>query len=101
MLFMLLGPMLGNIHAMEGNLKHLAHEPWPQTCGRIILKFYKNQTKTENYKFCPSIMISYVEAVGKSIEDFEQVVMYAPYKSKYLRRRFLELRSSRSDFELK
>ena len=75
---------------MEGNLKHLAHEPWPWTCGRIVLKFYKNQTKTENYKFCPGIMISYVEVVVKSIESLEQVVMYAPYKSKLLQRRSVE-----------
>jgi len=34
--------------------------------------------KNENYKFCPGIMISYVEAVVKIIEGFKQVVIYAP-----------------------
>ena len=69
---------------MEGNFEHLAHEPWPRTCGRIVLKFYKKQTKIENYKICPGIMISDVEAVVKIIEGFEQVVTYALYKSEYL-----------------
>ena len=35
-------------------------------------------------------MISYVEVVVKSIESFEQVVMYAPYKLKLLQRRSVE-----------
>jgi hypothetical protein len=34
--------------------------------------------KNENYKFCPGIMISYVEVVVKIIEGLEQVVIYAP-----------------------
>ena len=46
--------------------------------------------KNENSKFCPGIMISYVEAVVKSIEGFEQVVTYAPYKSKLLQRKSVE-----------
>ena len=46
--------------------------------------------KTEIYKFCPGIMISYVEAVVKSIEDLEEVVTYAAYKSKNQRRRSIE-----------
>ena len=87
---MLLSPMLDCIHAMEANLKHLGHEPWHRMCGRTVLKFYINQTKTENYKFCSGIMISYVEAVVKSIEGFEQVVTYAPYKSKLLQRKSVE-----------
>ena len=35
-------------------------------------------------------MISYVEAVIKSIEGLKQVVTYAPYKSEYLQRRSVE-----------
>ena len=49
MIFTLLNPIWGRIHEMEGNFEHLAHEPWPQTCGRIILKFHKKQMKSENH----------------------------------------------------
>jgi len=52
MIFTLLRPIWGPIHEMEGNFKYLAHEPWPRTCGRIILKFNKKQMKFENHKFC-------------------------------------------------
>ena len=53
------------IHEMEGNFEHLSHEPWPRTCGRIVLKLYKKLTKSENHKICHDIMISYVEAKVK------------------------------------
>ena len=56
---------------MEGNFEHLSHEPWPLTCGRIVLKLYKKLTKSENHKICHDIMISYVEAkVKKKLRRF-------------------------------
>ena len=70
MIFTLLRPIWGPIHEMEGNFKYLAHEPWPQTCGRIILKFDNKQTKSENHKFCHDIIISYDEAMIKIWEGF-------------------------------
>ena len=57
--------MWGHIHEMEGNFEHLAHEHWTRTSGRIILKFRKNQTESENHKICRGIMISYAEAKKK------------------------------------
>ena len=101
MIFTLLSPMWGDIHEMEGNFEHLAHEHWPRTSGRIILKFYKNQTESENHKICCGIMISYAEAKKKNWESFGQVITYAPQKSKNLRRRSKELRSSRLDLKSK
>jgi len=101
MIFTLLSPMWGRIREIEGNFEHLAHEPWPWTCGQIVLKFHKKQTKSKNYKICHDIMISYVEAVVKNWEGFEQVVTYTPYKLKHLRRRSIELRRRCADFESK
>ena len=57
--------MWGHIHEMEGNFEHLFHEHWPRTSGRIVLKFCKNQTESENHKICRGIMISYAEAKKK------------------------------------
>ena len=86
MIFILFNLFRGFTHEMEENFKHLAHEPWLVTCGRIILKFYKKQTNSENPKFCYDIMISYMESMVKNWECFTQVVTYAPNKSKHLRR---------------
>jgi len=100
-IFTLLSPVWGRIHKIGGNFEHLAHESWPQTCGWIVLKLYKKQTKSEKHKFCHDIMISYIEAVVKIRQGFTQVIMYVPYKSKHLWRKSIELRRSRSDFESK
>ena len=101
MIFTLLSPMWGRIQKMEENFEHLAHEPWLWMCGWTVLKFYKKQMKSENHKICHDIMITYLEAVVKNWEVFAQVVTYALYKSKHFRRRSIELRRSRSDFEAK
>ena len=79
------------IHEMEGNFEDLSHKPRPQPCGRIVLKFYKKQMKSENYNICRDIMISYAVAKVNNWEGFVQVIMYAAYKSKHLRRRSMEL----------
>ena len=85
--------MLGRIHEMKGNFEHLAHEHWPRTSGRIVLKFYKmqaeskKQAESKNHKICRGIMISYAEAKVKNWEGFKQVITYAPQESKNLRRR--------------
>jgi hypothetical protein len=42
--------------------------------------------KSENYKICQELMISYVEAVVKIWTSFEYFVMYGVYKSKHLQR---------------
>jgi hypothetical protein len=49
--------------------------------------------KSENYKICQELMISYMEAVVKIWTSFEYFVMYGVYKSKHLQRSFRELRS--------
>ena len=96
-----------DIHVMKSNVRSY---PWngrkfrrsfSRTMTTNILKFYKKQTKSENHKICRGIMISYAVAKVKNWEGFAQVITYAPYKSKHLRRRSMELWRSRSDFESK
>ena len=41
MIFMLFSIMWGRIQEQTTNFKHLVHETWPQTCGRVVFKFYK------------------------------------------------------------
>ena len=102
MIFMLINLVWGLTQQMKRNVEHFVHETRPRTCDQMVFKIIKKQTKSENYEIDYDMMVSYVEAVVKTNwEGFVQVLMYAPYKSKYLRRRFLELRSSHSDFVLK
>ena len=65
MIFMLFSIMWGRIKEHTTNFEHLVHETWPRTCGRVVFKFYKKQTKSENHETCQDVMISYVEAVIK------------------------------------
>ena len=81
--------MWGRIQDQTTNFKHLVHETWPRTRGRVVFKFYKKQTKSENHKTYQDVMISYVEAVIKIWEGFTQVVMYDACKPKNLRRSFM------------
>ena len=101
MIFMLFSIMWGRIQQQTTNFKHLVHETWPQTCGRVVFKFYKKQTKSENHETCQDVMISYVEAVIKIWEGFTQVchVRCLPprrplYEIIKLLRRFFGLRAS-------
>ena len=89
MIFMLFSIMWGRIQEQTTNFEHLVYETWPRTCGRIVFKFYKMQTKSENHETCWDIVISYVEAMIKILEDFVHVVTYDAYKSKNLRRSFI------------
>jgi hypothetical protein len=50
---------------MKRNFKHLVQETRPRTCGLMVFKFKKKQTKSENQEICQDVMISYVEAVIK------------------------------------
>ena len=86
MIFMLFSIMWGRIQEQTTNFERLVHETWPRTCGRVVFKFYKKQTKSENHETCQDVMISYVEAVIKIWEGFAQVVMYNACKPKNLRR---------------
>ena len=101
MIFMLFNLVWGLPHQIKRNFKYFIQETRPRTCGWIVLKLYKKQTKSEKHKFCHDIMISYIEAVVKNRQGFTQVITYVPYKSKHLRRKSIELRRSRSDFEWK
>ena len=74
MIFMLLSLMWGHIQEQTINFEHLVHETWPRTYGRVVFKFYKKQTKSENHETYQDVMISYVEAVIKIWEGFAQVV---------------------------
>ena len=76
MIFMLFIVMWGRIHEQTTNFEHIVHETWPRTCGRVVFKFYKKQTKSENHETCQDVMISYVEAVIKIWGGFAQVVTY-------------------------
>ena len=89
MIFMLFSIMWGRIREQTTNFEHLVHEAWPRTYGRVIFKFYKNQTKSENHETCSDVMISYVEAMIKIWEGFAQVVTYDACKPKNLRRSFM------------
>ena len=75
-IFMLFSIMWGRIQEHTTNFEHLVHETWPRTCGRVVFKFYKKQTKFENHEICQDVMISYVEAVIKIWGGFTQVVTY-------------------------
>jgi hypothetical protein len=57
--------MWGRIQEHTRTFEYLVHETWPRTYGRIIFKFYKKQTKSENHEICQDVTISYVEAVVK------------------------------------
>ena len=76
MIFMLFSIMWGRIQEQTTNFEHIVHETWPLTCGRVVFKFYKKQTKFKNQKNCQDIMISCVEAVIKIWGGFAQVVTY-------------------------
>ena len=69
MIFMLFSIMWDRIQEQTTNFEHLVYETWPRTCDRVVFKFYKKQTKTENLETCRDIMISYVEAVIKKIKE--------------------------------
>ena len=101
MIFMLFSIMWGRIQEQTTNFEHLIHETWPRTYGRVVFKFYKKQTKSENHETCQDVMISYVEAVIKIWEDFAQVVTYdaspprrSPHEIMKLLRRFFSLQAS-------
>ena len=79
----------GRIQDQTTNFEHLVHKTWPWTCGRVVFKFYKKQTKSENHETCQDVMISYVEAVIKIWEGFAQVVTYDACKPKNFRRSFM------------
>ena len=76
MIFMLFSIMWGRNQEQTTNFEHLVHETWPRTCGRVVFKLYKKQTKSENHETWEDVMISYVEAVIKIWEGFAQVVTY-------------------------
>ena len=56
MIFMLFSIMWGRIQEQTTNFKHLVHETWPRTCSRVVLKFYKKQTKSKNHETCQDII---------------------------------------------
>ena len=89
MIFMFFSIMWGRIQDQTINFEHLVHETWPRTRGRVVFKFNKKQTKSENHETCQDVMISYVEAMIKIWEGFAQVVTYDACKPKNLRRSFM------------
>ena len=80
---------------MKRNFEHLIQETRPQTCGRMVFKFKKKQTKSENHEICQDLMISYEVAVVKIEQVSHKSVMYDVYKPKYLTRRIIALRRIR------
>ena len=84
MIVMLLSVVWGRIQERTRNFGHLVHETWPRTCVRSVFKFYKKQTKSENHETCWDVMISYVEAMIKILEDFVHAVTYDAYKPGHL-----------------
>ena len=69
---------------IKRKFEYFDQETRPRTSVRMIFKFYKNQTKSENHEICQDVMISYVEAVVKIWECFAQFVTYDAYKRKHL-----------------
>ena len=69
---------------MDGKFEVLDHEPCPLTCVPTLINFYKKQMKSEKYKICYDIMISYMDAMVKILKSFAQVITCIPYKSKHL-----------------
>ena len=58
---------------MKRNFEHLIQETRPRTCGRMVFKFLKKQTKSENHEIYQDLMISYVEAVVKKLRRFRTI----------------------------
>ena len=82
MIFMLFSIMWGCIQEQTTNFEYFVLETWPRTCGRVVFKFYKTQTKSKNHETCQDVKISYVEAVIKKWGGFAQVVTYDACKPK-------------------
>jgi len=51
---------------IKRKFEYFDQETRPRTSVRMIFKFYKNQTKSENHEICQDVMISYVEVVVKN-----------------------------------
>ena len=91
--------MWGRIHEIEGYFEHHAHKPWPQTCGRIILKFDNKQTKSENHKFCHDFIR---ESCGKNLRRVRRTSCHVrALQIEASPEKIQELKWSHSDFKLK
>jgi hypothetical protein len=80
LIFMLFNTSYSLIQEQTINFEHHVHETWLRTCNPIILKLYKTQTKSENYKIYQDVMISYVENVIKIWQCLVKFVTYYMYK---------------------
>jgi hypothetical protein len=56
MIFMLLSIGYGLVQEQPKNFEHHIHVTWPRTCDIVVLKLYKTQTKSKNYKTCRDII---------------------------------------------
>ena len=84
MIVVLLSVVWDHIQERTRNFRHLIHETWPRTCVRSVFKFYKKQTKSENYETCWDVVISYMEAMIKIWEGLVHVIMYDAYEAGHL-----------------
>ena len=74
MIFMIFSIIWGRIQEQTTNFEHLVHETWPRTCGRVVFKFYKKQTKSKNHETCQDVMI--VWGLQKKFEGQKWKIKY-------------------------
>jgi hypothetical protein len=52
--------------------EHHAHETRPRTCGPVVLKLYKTQTKSENHKTCRDVNDIVFRGSDKNLKMFRK-----------------------------
>jgi hypothetical protein len=75
MIFMIFGVYWGLIQPLTWNIEHLVVVTWLTTHGKSVYELQKIRTKSEKHVTCRDTVLSHVEVVCNSWEDFEQVVM--------------------------
>jgi hypothetical protein len=75
MIFMIFGVYWGLIQQLTWNIEHLVVVTWLTTYGKSVSELQKIRTKSEKHETCRDIVLSHVEVVCNSWEDFEQVAM--------------------------
>jgi hypothetical protein len=75
MIFIIFGVYWGLIHQLTWNIEHLVVVTWLTTYGKSVSELQKIRTKSEKHETCRNIVLSHVEVVCNSWEDFEQVAM--------------------------
>jgi hypothetical protein len=75
MIFMIFGVYWGLDQQLTWNIEHLVVVTRLTTYGKSVSELQKIRTKSEKHETCRDIVLSQVEVVCNSWEDFEQVAM--------------------------